>query len=105
MPTPDAICAHCGHPQSNHFVRRGHCNCWSSGGPCLCSQYIRLRWDRWQPGKVGTQPAIVRFRRHNSPTRWSVWLNKPVEFQIKGDPTIHRGIVDKVVPIPFVSLL
>jgi len=102
----ELVCAHCGHPQSSHFNQRGHCNVWRPGeGPCLCSQYIRLRWGKWQPAKVGTvlYPA-VRFRVHNNPSKWSVWLNKPVEFQVKGDPTTHRGIVDKVDTVPFIAL-
>lgn len=98
-------CATCGHPKSTHFNGRGSCREWAGDHFCLCSCFIRLRWDRWQPAKLGTQPAILRFRKHNNPTRWSAWLNRTVEFQVKGDPAVYTGRVDRVDPVPFVAYL
>lgn len=99
---PDT-CAQCGHPKSVHFNGRGSCREWDDHRFCLCAQFVRLRWDKWQPAKVGTQPAIVRFRKHHNPARWAVMMNKPVEFQIKGSAEIHRGLVDRTDPIPFIA--
>lgn len=104
MNQPDT-CAQCGHPKSEHWHGLGHCHEWDLHRPCLCSRYVTLRWDKWQPAKVGTQSAIVRFRKHHNPTRWAVWLNKPVEFQTKGSTEIHRGLVDRTDPVPFIAHL
>lgn len=105
MHTASDICAVCGHPKSCHFNGRGSCREWADDHFCTCSQYVRLRWDKWQPAKLGTQPAIVRFRVHNNPTRWSAWLNRAVEFQVKDDPNTQRGRVDRTDPLPFIELL
>ena len=105
MNVADPVCAQCGHPKSCHFNGRGCCREWAGHDACLCSQFIRLRWDKRQPAKVGTQPAIVRFRVHNNPTRWAVWLNRRVEFQTVDDGVLHHGIVDRIVSgIPFICL-
>ena len=56
------------------------------------------RWDKYQPAKVGTQPAIVRFRRHNNPTKWLSNIGKRVEFQVRDTREVHTGIVDRVNP-------
>lgn len=103
MNTQEPVCAHCGHAKSKHWVGRGCCKEWSHDGPCHCSQYIRLRWDKWQPAKIGTQPGTVRFRVHNNPTRWSVHIGKKVEFQIKGSPAVETGIVTQTNPIAFIE--
>jgi len=60
--------------------------------------FIRLRWDKWQPAKLGTQPATVRFQVHNNPTRWSVNVGKKVTLQVKDTMQVVTGIVDKVNP-------
>lgn len=104
MTSPEPNCAHCGHPKSSHKNGLGRCSCWDHA-QCLCAQYIRLRWDKPQPAKVGTQPAVVRFRHHNNPTRWAAWIGRRIEFKTVDDGVLHTGVVDRIVSgVPLINL-
>lgn len=98
MNSTDSNCAHCGHPKSDHYHGLGLCTHWGDGRMCTCCQFLRLRWDKWQNAKLGTQPAVVRFRRHNNPTTWRVNVKKTVEVQVKDTMQIHNCVVTQVNP-------
>ena len=99
-------CAACGHPKDDHLGGLGRCSCGKSiGNYCRCSRFIRLRWDKRQPAKVGTQPAMVRFRVHSNPSRRASWIGMVVEFKTEFDGQVHHGIVDRIASgVPFIDL-